>query len=209
MRFLSYRDLRVSGKFIYIAYAIVFFVGLLNLCAMRTLRCVGLLNLCAMRTLRWENQVSVYTVDELGESYRRLYELAYGAAREAYAPYSRFCVGAALLLENGEIVCGNNQENAAYPSGLCAERTALFYAGARFPDVPVAVLAIAALKAGKRTDSVTPCGACRQVMLEMERRHGRPIRVMLCGEKEVYEFACVADLLPFSFSDEDLVSRQG
>ena len=170
---------------------------------------VGLLNLCAMRTLRWENQVSVYTVDELGESYRRLYELAYGAAREAYAPYSRFCVGAALLLENGEIVCGNNQENAAYPSGLCAERTALFYAGARFPDVPVAVLAIAALKAGKRTDSVTPCGACRQVMLEMERRHGRPIRVMLCGEKEVYEFACVADLLPFSFSDEDLVSRQG
>lgn len=195
MRFLSYRDLRVSGKFIYIAYAIVFFVGLLNL--------------CAMRTLRWENQVTVYTVDELGESYRRLYELAYGAAREAYAPYSRFCVGAALLLENGEIVCGNNQENAAYPSGLCAERTALFYAGARFPDVPVAVLAIAALKAGKRTDSVTPCGACRQVMLEMERRHGRPIRVMLCGEKEVYEFARVADLLPFSFSDEDLVSRQG
>ena len=153
--------------------------------------------------------MSVYTVDELGESYRRLYELAYGAAREAYAPYSRFCVGAALLLENGEIVCGNNQENAAYPSGLCAERTALFYAGARFPDVPVAVLAIAALKAGKRTDSVTPCGACRQVMLEMERRHGRPIRVMLCGAKEVYEFACVADLLPFSFSDEDLVSRQG
>ena len=79
MRFLSYRDLRVSGKFIYIAYAIVFFVGLLNL--------------CAMRTLRWENQVSVYTVDELGESYRRLYELAYGAAREAYAPYSRFRPG--------------------------------------------------------------------------------------------------------------------
>ena len=149
---------------------------------------VGLLNLCAMRTLRWENQVSVYTVDELGESYRRLYELAYGAAREAYAPYSRFCVGAALLLENGEIVCGNNQENAAYPSGLCAERTALFYAGARFPDVPVAVLAIAALKAGKRTDSVTPCGACRQVMLEMERRHGRPIRILYrakwpCGHR--------------------------
>ena len=162
-----------------------------------------------MKEVRIETVVKSYAVNELDEACRSLYESAFKAAEDAYAPYSGFHVGAAALLENGVIVAGNNQENAAYPSGLCAERTALFYAGARFPDVPVAVLAIAALKAGKRTDSVTPCGACRQVMLEMERRHGRPIRVMLCGGKEVYEFACVADLLPFSFSDEDLVSRQG
>ena len=82
-----------------------------------------------------------------------LYQAAWEASSRAYAPYSHFCVGAAVRLLNGEIITGCNQENAAYPSGLCAERTALFYAGARFPDVPVAVLTIAALKAGKRTVS--------------------------------------------------------
>ena len=87
-----------------------------------------------MKELKLETRVEVYAVGELDNIYRQLYEAAFEASKKAYAPYSKFHVGAAVLLENGEILSGNNQENAAYPSGLCAERTTLFYAGARYPD---------------------------------------------------------------------------
>lgn len=126
--------------------------------------------------------------------------LAQEAARSAYAPYSRFCVGAALVLENGEIVTGSNQENGAYPSGLCAERVALFYAGARYPGVAVRLLAIAAVKDGVLQDvPVSPCGACRQVMLESEHRGGKPMAILLIGANEMHLIGAARDLLPLPF----------
>ena len=109
-----------------------------------------------MKELKLETRVEVYAVGELDNIYRQLYEAAFEASKKAYAPYSKFHVGAAVLLENGEILSGNNQENAAYPSGLCAERTTLFYAGARYPDAAVQILAIAAMKDGERVDLITP-----------------------------------------------------
>ena len=123
------------------------------------------------------------------------------ATSRSYAPYSKFSVGAAALLKNGVIVTGTNQENAAYPSGTCAERTTLFYANSQYPDQPVQTLAIAARnEQGKfLEDPITPCGACRQVMLEMETRYRQPMRILLYGEKEIYEMQKVGDLLPFSF----------
>lgn len=157
-----------------------------------------------MKEMKLETSVRLYTLDELSVEYRDLYEAAYRAAENAYAPYSRFHVGAAVLLENGEVVTGNNQENAAYPSGLCAERTALFYAGARFPNLAVKTLAIAAMKEGERLDGITPCGACRQVMLETEQRYGRPIEVLLCGNHQVTIVPDAKSLLPLSFGQADL-----
>ncbi len=157
-----------------------------------------------MKELRWETKAEVYKVDELPDGYKRLYDKAFEVARDAYAPYSGFHVGAVALLDDGSMVCGNNQENAAYPSGLCAERTTLFHAGACYPDVAVRVLAIAALNEGKRVRSITPCGACRQVMIETERRQGKAMRVLLCGEKEIYLIAKTSDLLPFSFDEKSL-----
>ena len=107
--------------------------------------------------------------------------------------------GAAVLLENGTIVLGNNQENVAYPSGLCAERTALFYASAAYPDVPVKALAITACFKGRpRKEVVSPCGACRQVMAEVIRRYGRDFDVLMIGEEETVVIKA-SSLLPFSF----------
>lgn len=107
------------------------------------------------------------------------------ASTRAYAPYSCFSVGAAALLDNGEIIEGSNQENAAYPSGICAERTTLFYAGARYPDSAVRKLAIAAMKDGAYIALPTaPCGACRQVILETENRYDSPIEILLYGEEK-------------------------
>ncbi|WP_165155168.1 cytidine deaminase [Parabacteroides sp. ZJ-118] len=158
-----------------------------------------------MKALRLETRVELFEVGELDAVYKRLYEAAFEASRKAYAPYSKFHVGAAVLLENGEILSGNNQENAAYPSGLCAERTTLFYAGARYPDVPVRILAIAAMKDGERVDLITPCGACRQVMLETEQRYGQPMEVLLCGKEVAYLVPGAATLLPFCFGKSDLI----
>ena len=141
----------------------------------------------------------IYAVEELDSTYRRLYEAAFEAAGRAYAPYSGFQVGAALLLANGEIVTGSNQENIAYPSGLCAERTALFYAGARYPGVAVQVLAVAAVKDGVRQPGVSPCGACRQVMVETEMRSGAPIRILLCGRESATLFYGIRSLFPYCF----------
>lgn len=123
----------------------------------------------------------------------------------AYAPYSGFHVGAAVLLGNGQIVTGNNQENSAYPSGLCAERVALFYANANFPESAVKTIAISAAKNGVLVeDTVTPCGSCRQALAEAEVRFGSPIRVILDGKKSILVLDGVESLLPLSFSKKAL-----
>lgn len=133
----------------------------------------------------------------------QLERLAAEVAEQAYAPYSQFKVGAAALLENGEILTGSNQENAAYPSGLCAERTALFYAGAQYPDVPVKTLAIVASNKEGRVAMITPCGACRQVLMEVAQRF-HPFRVLLCGRDETIIIEDNRLLLPFAFDGSDL-----
>lgn len=129
------------------------------------------------------------------------------AAREAtersYAPYSHFCVGAAIQLDNGETITGANQENAAFPSGTCAERSACFYAHARYPQARFQSIAIAA----RGTDGqfvehpVAPCGACRQALLEYEVLAQGPVEVLLCGRDKVYRFPSVASLLPLAFTE--------
>lgn len=129
-----------------------------------------------------------------------LVEKAMEAARKAYAPYSHYLVGAAVLLENGEVYTGNNQENAAYPSGLCAERVAIFYAGAQQPEVPVISIAIAALQDGQFQDEpVPPCGGCRQVLYEKEATGGLPMEVILYGRNKIQVLRRASDLLPIPF----------
>ena len=122
-------------------------------------------------------------------------------AKKAYSPYSKFNVGAVVLLENGQVVEGNNQENAAYPSGICAERVALFYAGSNFPEVSVKILVV--VSEGDllvENQFVTPCGACRQVMLESEKRQKEPLKVILTSQSgRILVFNSALDLLPLSF----------
>ena len=131
-------------------------------------------------------------------------EAALKATEQSYAPYSKFHVGAAALLEDGTIVTGSNQENSAYPSGLCAERVTLFHAGHQYPDMPVVALAIAAATNGRQVESISPCGACRQVLLETEQRYGKPMKVLLCGTKEVVVAESAESLLPLCFGAKDL-----
>lgn len=128
------------------------------------------------------------------------------AAQKAYAPYSRFQVGAAILLENGDIVCGSNQENAAYPSGLCAERTAAFWASANYPDVPFCKIAVIAISQEKVQDRpVPPCGSCRQALIEYEQKFNRKIEITMAGDTgNVITMKSIADLLPCSFSPDYL-----
>ncbi|MBO5961222.1 MAG: cytidine deaminase, partial [Paludibacteraceae bacterium] len=122
-----------------------------------------------MKEFKIETNVQCFSYDELSETYQNLVDKAKQQTKTAYAPYSKFHVGAAVLMDNGEILCGSNQENAAYPSGLCAERTTLFYANAHYPDRKVVALAIAAAQnEAFLEEPISPCGACRQVMLEYE-----------------------------------------
>ncbi len=150
-------------------------------------------------------ELEVYNnINELPEIEQSLVLKAKEIAKKAYAPYSKFNVGAALLLDNGEIVSGNNQENAAYPSGICAERTAIFYANAQYPNQAVTTLAVAVFRNGEYAEQpVTPCGSCRQVMLETENRFQKPMRVIMTGEKQIYVAESVKDLLPLSFDSLD------
>ena len=127
-------------------------------------------------------------------------EKAKNACDRAYAPYSGFAVGAALQLDNGEIVLGANQENVAYPSGLCAERVALFAAAVQYPGAAPLRLAVAAKKQAFTPRPVAPCGACRQVLSEVERRYGRPVEILLYGTEEVAVIAAGEQLLPLSFN---------
>jgi len=124
----------------------------------------------------------------------------------AYAPYSGFLVGASILLENGEIINGSNQENVAYPSGLCAERVAMFYVGSKFPDIKIETIAVSVFsKSFGVTDIISPCGACRQVMAEYEDKQGQSIKVILHSPNDHVLIANqVQDLLPFMFKSPHL-----
>lgn len=153
-----------------------------------------------MKELKISAKIQVCDYNELNPAEKNLIDAAKEAVMRAYAPYSRFQVGAAALLANNEIVTGNNQENVAYPSGLCAERTTLFYANSRFPDTAVDTLAVAAYTNGDFTEEpVSPCGSCRQVILEAQNRYNHPVRMMLYGKKGVYIIEKITDLLPLSF----------
>ena len=156
-----------------------------------------------MKEVELKTVIQECQMDELSAEDRQLVEQAIEATRRSYAPYSHFRVGAAVRLGNGEIVIGCNQENAAYPSGLCAERTALFAAGAQYPDVPVRVLAVAARGTdGEMTEEPTgPCGSCRQVIIESETRAKHPIRILLYGRRCVYIIDGIRQLMPLTFSE--------
>lgn len=142
---------------------------------------------------------------ELCSEERELIDVARDIAQSAYAPYSKFRVGAALRLQSGKIVTGSNQENAAYPSGLCAERTALFYAGAQYPDDPVVALAVTAMREdGQFAAVASPCGGCRQVLLETADRHKQPFPVYLAGPNSVKIVDDCRLLLPINFDASSL-----
>lgn len=152
--------------------------------------------------------MSICTLDELTEQEQLLVRQAQKATQRSYSPYSSFQVGAAVLLDNETIVTGSNQENAAYPSGLCAERTALFYAGSQYPDMPIKALAIAGYTKGEFLDEpLSPCGACRQVMLETEIRSKKPMRVYLIGRKKIYILESASSLVPLSFKGDVLPQK--
>lgn len=145
------------------------------------------------------------SIDELTISDAILVRKAREASKNGWAPYSNFHVGAAIILENGEIITGNNQENAAYPSGLCAERVTLFSANANYPDSPIVAMAISAFnKNGLTLQSIKPCGACRQSILESETRFGTPIRLILDGSEAIMVVDGIGNLLPLSFGKESL-----
>lgn len=158
-----------------------------------------------MKREKLEIFIEEYQYEELNDMYRELIDTAKDASKHSYAPYSNFSVGAAVLLDDGNIISGNNQENAAYPSGLCAERVTVFYANAKFPEKAVTAIAIAARnQSGETVNAIPPCGACRQVLLETEQRYKKDICILLCGRKNILLIKSVKDLLPLSFGNECL-----
>ena len=155
-----------------------------------------------------ELKIFVYEFDtilELPESDKKLVLAAREASENAYAPYSKFQVGAALILENGKLIKGNNQENADFTDGLCAERVALFYANANYPNLKVMAMAISAKNAnGLLKEPAQPCGSCRQVLVETEVRFNNPIRLILDGEEKIMVVEGAESLLPFAFKPDAL-----
>lgn len=160
-----------------------------------------------MKEIEIRSVLEIYdTVDELPIDVQKLMQRSFLIRDQAYAPYSEFLVGAALLLENGEIVVGNNQENACYPSGLCAERTAIYFAGANFPDVPIIRMALSAKSLKYKLEQPTPpCGACRQAIAEYEHKQKVPIEIFFTGESgKVVKSYSLANLLPLIFNNSYL-----
>lgn len=164
-----------------------------------------------MKEVKMTTVIKECRVEELDEERRRLVERARQTSRGAYAPYSHFHVGAAIQMADGSVVAGSNQENAAYPSGMCAERTAAYYASALHPGVAMKKIAVAAwTREGHSVDAsddecfqkhpISPCGACRQALLEYEHLHG-DIEVILYGRDICYIFPSISSLLPYSFTD--------
>lgn len=155
-----------------------------------------------MKNIEIKTIIEELKPDELSDADRELVEAARDATSRAYAPYSRFHVGSAILLDNGEVVTGANQENAAFSSGTCAERSACFYAGARYPGVAFRKIAIAAVGTdGKAVEQpIPPCGSCRQALLEYETLAGHDVEVLLTGADKVYRLPSIHSLLPLSFS---------
>ena len=140
------------------------------------------------------------SLDQLELRDRELAQAAIEATKGSYAPYSNFNVGAAVRLDNGQIVKGSNQEKAAYPSGICAERTAMFYASANYPENAMTAIAITASQNGTLCDNpATPCGSCRQVMAQYQTKGGQPMEILLVGGKKIWKFGKVDDVLPLIF----------
>lgn len=159
-----------------------------------------------MKEMILRTRINVCSYDELSDADKAVVDAARAATANSYAVYSNFSVGAAVRLGNGTVVSGSNQENAAYPSGLCAERTTLFWANSQYPKEPVEVLAIAARSAqGELEFPITPCGACRQVMLETEKRFGNKMKIILYGTRQCYVIDDgVRALMPLSFDSDSL-----
>ena len=156
-----------------------------------------------MKELEIKATILEAQMDELSPEERSLVELAKEGTYRSYSPYSRFSVGAGLLLDNGKTYIGCNQENAAFPAGICAERSAIFAAGAEYPDLPIVMLAIAARneKGDFLEEPVSPCGTCRQVIIETETRFKRPVRILLYGKRCVYVVDGIRHLMPLSFTE--------
>jgi cytidine deaminase len=155
-----------------------------------------------LREININTVLHVYSgLDELPTKVSELFKKAQEAREKAYAPYSNFTVGAAILLDNGEVITGSNQENASFPSGLCAERTAIYYAGAQFPLNKIKIMAIVAgSKNHKTTTPIPPCGACRQAVAEYEIKQDQPIEIYFMGEEgEVVKSNSLKNLLPLTF----------
>ncbi|WP_298136482.1 cytidine deaminase [Flavobacterium sp.] len=160
-----------------------------------------------MKEININTTISVFNgINELPSEIQSLMNQAIETRKNAYAPYSKFRVGAAILLDNGKIVLGSNQENAAYPSGLCAERVAIFQAGAIYPNAKIIKLAITAASDTNPTLSpIPPCGACRQSIAEYEFKQDTPIEIYFMGESgEVYKSNSINNLLPLSFDKTSL-----
>lgn len=158
-----------------------------------------------MKEYTIQSTVRVYDWDELAAEDQKLVQAVKDATNGSYAPYSGFCVGAAARLGDGTIVIGSNQENVAFPSGLCAERTTLFAANAQHPDQPVMALAIAARnKDGFLSQPIPPCGGCRQVISGVEQRYNQPIRILLYGTAGIHVVDGIDALLPLQFSNKYL-----
>ncbi|MCQ2236133.1 MAG: cytidine deaminase [Bacteroidales bacterium] len=146
------------------------------------------------------------SLDLTEEQFEQMMSEAADMAHKSYAPYSKFHVGAVALLENGEMVSGSNQENAAYPSGLCAERTTVFYTNAHYPNTAITHLMIYAEteESGVVVSPISPCAACRQVLIEKESIQGSPIKLILVGRDSVYVIPSARDLVPLSFVPDSL-----
>ncbi|SHJ16225.1 cytidine deaminase [Aquimarina spongiae] len=160
-----------------------------------------------MKEIKITSVLQIYdSFDELPEDIQDLMKKSMEIRDKAYAPYSEFLVGAALLLENGEVVLGNNQENACYPSGLCAERTAIYYAGANYPDVAIQKMALTAKSLKYKLVTPTPpCGACRQAIAEYEVKQKTPIEIYFMGETgKVVKSSSLSNLLPLIFDNSYL-----
>ena len=158
-----------------------------------------------MENIKIEINMQFCQLDELSADDQELIRAAIGALANSYARYSNFNVGAALRLADGTVFIGANQENAAFPSGLCAERSAIFAAQSNRPDQAITTLAIAARNSnGLMENPISPCGGCRQVILEVEDRYQKPVRILLYGTRGIYCINSVKDLMPLSFVDENM-----
>ena len=156
-----------------------------------------------MEEMTLKSEIKVAQLSELSETDRQLINMAIEGTSRSYAPYSHFHVGAAILLANGKMFIGCNQENAAFPAGICAERSSIFAAGAQYPDQAVLTLAITARNTkGELIDEpASPCGTCRQVIIETETRFKHPVRILLYGRKRTFVIDSIKQLMPLSFTE--------
>ncbi|UGS24067.1 cytidine deaminase [Flavobacterium channae] len=159
-----------------------------------------------MKQISINTTISVLSKDELSQEEVSLMDQAVEARAKAYAPYSKFTVGAALLLDNGVVIQGSNQENAAYPSGLCAERVAIYYAGATFPDAKIVKMFITASPQDRELDEpIPPCGSCRQAIAEYEFKQDLDIAIFFMGAKgNIYKSDSLKNILPLVFDKNHL-----